>query len=154
MQNRDCAIIELRPADFGRCAAIWDIKRQAHLAAKFLAELESGNRQTFIYMENEAFIGEVSLVYDVDDQQYAIPGQRLYLSHMIVQKARRGEGIGTQLLLFLLEYAAMLGYREIALGVDADNTAARDFYAKHGFTEVLFEGRDAQGPYLKLLRRG
>lgn len=153
MNTVDSAIIELRFEDFERCGEIWDLERQAKLAAKFLAELESGNRQTFVYTENGAFIGEVSLVFESGDPQYTIPGQRVYLSHMVVQKERRRQGLGAQLMGFLLEYAEMLGYREIALGVDADNVAARKFYAKFGFTEVLYEGLDEAGIYFKLLRR-
>lgn len=153
MTAADYAIIELRPEEFDKCANIWNLERQAALAEKFYGELVSGNRQTFIYMENSEFVGEISLVFDTGDPDYSIPGQRVYLSHMLIRKDCRLQGIGTVLLEFLLDYADMLGFPEIALGVDSDNAVARYLYAKYGFTEVLYEDTDHDGPYLKLLRR-
>lgn len=152
MTARDYAIIELRPDEFGKCANIWDPAREPKLAAQFYDELLSGNRQTFIYMEDSEFIGEISLVFDTGDPDYSIPGQRVYLSRMLVKKDRRNQGIGAILLKFLLDYADMLGIPEIALGVDTDNAPARHLYHKFGFTTVIFEGADRQGAYMKLLR--
>ena len=46
-----------------------------------------------------------------------------------------------------------MGFQEMTIGVDKDNTNALHLYGKFGFTEVLFDGADEDGEYLKLLKR-
>ena len=46
-----------------------------------------------------------------------------------------------------------MGYSEMTIGVDKDNTNALHLYRKHGFTEVLFDGADDDGEYFKLMKR-
>jgi len=45
-----------------------------------------------------------------------------------------------------------LGYSEMSLGVDIDNINARHLYEKKGFNNVIFEGEDEYGKYVKLLK--
>ena len=51
-----------------------------------------------------------------------------------------------------VEKARQEGFRELWLGVDDANTAARQLYLKKGFTQVLYEGQDQYGKYKKLLK--
>ena len=127
--------------------------RTTKMAKMFYDELLSGNRITFIYLENNEFIGEGSLVFKNNDSDYTIPGKRIYLSRMIVKKEYRNRGIGAILLEYLIDYAEQLGYEEIALGVDTDNFNARHLYEKKGFTNILFIGEDEYGEYVKLLKK-
>ena len=46
-----------------------------------------------------------------------------------------------------------MGFSEMTIGVDKDNTNALHLYRKYGFTEVLFDGTDENGEYLKLMKR-
>lgn len=41
---------------------------------------------TFIYLENNEFVGEGSLVFRNNDPDYTIPGKRMYLSRMILKR--------------------------------------------------------------------
>ena len=124
----DVTIEPLSPADYPKCANIWNMQAQP-LTETWRKEIESGNRLVFIYKINGTFIGEGALVSDAHDADYTIPGQRVYISRMIVKKEYR------------------------TLGVDKDNLHALLLYRKHGFTEVLFEGTDENGAYYKLLKR-
>ena len=45
-----------------------------------------------------------------------------------------------------------MGFEEITVGVDKDNSAAMHLYEKYGFTNVLFDGADENGEYLKLMK--
>lgn len=119
---------------------------------QFYNQIKNGERITFIYSENDEFIGEGSLVFTHQDSDYTIPNQRVYLSRMIVKEEHRNRGIGGIMLDYLIDYAKDLGYEEISLGVDTDNLNARHLYEKKGFTEVLFEGEDEYGEYVKLLK--
>ena len=145
-------IVPLNPKDYTKCNNIWDMQKNAEQAKKWLDEIRLGNRIVFIYTENGKFIGEGALVFDNGDRDYTIPGRRVYLSRMIVKQERRNQGIGSIILDFLIEKARLLGFAEMALGVDKANTTARHLYKKKGFNTVIFDGADEYGEYVKLLK--
>jgi ribosomal protein S18 acetylase RimI-like enzyme len=122
-------------------------------AEKWRGEIAEGNRLVFIYKINGEFIGEGALVFDTGDPDYTIPGQRVYVSRMIVKKEYRGRGIGSEILEFLINKATEMGFSEMTIGVDKDNENALHLYRKYGFTEVLFDGADEDGEYYKLMKR-
>lgn len=146
-------IKKLNLEDYNKCSSIWDMDKNLKMAKIFYDELVSGNRVTFIYSENDDFIGEGSLVFKNTDPDYTIPDKRIYLSRMIVKEEYRNRGIGGIILDYLIDYAQQLGYEEITLGVDTDNIHARHLYEKRGFTDVLFIGEDKYGEYVKLLKK-
>ena len=138
--------------DYHKCSNIWNMKAQP-LAEKWREEIVSGNRLVFVYKINGEFIGEGALVFDTGDPDYTIPGQRVYVSRMVVKKEYRGRGIGSEILKFLIIKAKEMGFVEMTIGVDKDNENALHLYRKHGFTEVLFDGADKDGEYYKLMKR-
>ena len=145
--------IQLSPKDYHKCAAIWDMKSNPRRTKAWLKQIKSGSRVVWVYTENGAFIAEGALVFDNGDRDYTIPGQRVYLSRMIVAPDRRDQGIGGLLLDFLIEKARELGYAEMSLGVDKVNVRARHLYEKKGFDTVIFDGADEHGEFVKLLRK-
>lgn len=146
-------IKRLTPEEYYKCSNIWAMDKNPKMAKMFYDELVSGNRITFIYFENNKFIGEGSLVFKNNDPDYTIPNKRIYLSRMIVKDEYRNRGIGGIILNYLIDYAKQLGYEEISLGVDTDNFNARHLYEKKGFTNILFIGEDEYGEYMKLLKK-
>lgn len=146
-------IRRLTPDEFPKCGNIWDMERHADLAERFLSELRSGNRMTWVYEENGQFLGEISLVKDTPDPDYTIPGRRIYVSRLIVRKENRRQGIGKALVEHVVSRAAEMGYSELSIGVDMDNYGALRLYTGLGFREILFLGEDADGRYFKLLKR-
>lgn len=151
-RNATAVIEPLAPEDYHKCSNIWNMKSQP-LADKWLDEIKSGNRFVFVYKINGEFIGEGALVYDAGDKDYTIPNQRIYVSRMIVKKEYRNQGIGSEILTFLIDKAKEMGYTEMTVGVDKDNENAVHLYEKFGFTEVLFDGADEDGEYFKLMKR-
>lgn len=148
----DYSIIRLKPEDYDKCNNIWDMSKHGKFTRQWYDELVSGNRVIFVYTVNGAYIAEGSLVFDSGDSDYTIPGQRIYLSRMIVKAEYRNHGVGHILVNYLAEYARSLGYTEMSVGVDIDNLPAKHLYIKKGFTKVLFEGKDEYGEYIKLLK--
>ena len=146
-------IIRLKPEDYYKCGNIWNMEKNPDMARKWYDELINGSRITFVYIENGEFIGEGSLVLKNNDPDYTILGKRIYLSRMIVKDGYRNRGIGGIIIDYLIDYAKRLGYEEISIGVDTDNLIARHLYEKKGFTNVLFEGEDEYGEYVKLLKK-
>jgi len=146
-------IIKLNINDFYKCNNIWNMNKKKQLADKFYSELENGNRITFVYTEQDEYIGEVSLVFDMNDFDYTIDGKRIYLSRFLVKKEMRNKGIGKQLLKHIFEYAKELGYSEMSVGVDLDNYVAILVYHKYGFDKIIKVDEDAAGKYLKLVKK-
>ncbi len=129
------------------------MERHRELAARFLSELHSGNRLTWVYEEGGQFLGEISLVLNKDDPDYTVPGRRIYVSRLIVRKENRRQGIGKTLVEYAVSRAAEMGYSELSIGVDMDNYGALRLYTGLGFREILFLGEDENGKYFKLLKR-
>ena len=150
--NKKITIDQLKPEEYEKCSNIWNIKNQP-LAEKWLDEIVSGNRMVFVYKINGKFIGEGALVKHTDDSDYTIQDKRIYVSRMIVKKEYRNKGIGSELLSFLIKKAKSMGYSEMTIGVNKDNFNALHLYNKFGFAEVLFDGEDENGEYLKLMKR-
>ncbi len=142
----------LRPEDYHKCSNIWNMKAQP-LAEKWHQEIAEGKRLVFVYKINGDFIGEGALVFDTGDPDYTIKDKRVYVSRMIVKKEYRNRGIGSEILEFLIRKATEMGFSEMTIGVDKDNTNALYLYRKYGFTEVLFDGADENGEYYKLMKR-
>lgn len=146
------AIQILSPQDFKKCSNIWDMRKNKNMAKTFYSEVVSGERITFVYTENDQFIGEASLVFDNKDRDYTIPNQRVYFSRLIVKKEKRCRGIGMALCQYVIQYAKEHGYSEITIGVDLENYAALKLYQRLGFDRLIFVGEDDDGKYIKLLK--
>lgn len=147
----DYVMERLEPKDYAKCSNIWDMSKQPN-ARKWYDEIVSGNQLVFIYKRKDEFIGEGALVFENGDSDYTIRQRRVYLSRLIVKPQCRNQGIGGVILDYLIDYAKKLGYQEISLGVDIGNVSARHLYAKKGFDHIIFEGEDAQGEFVKLLK--
>lgn len=142
----------LQLEDYDKCSNIWNMKKQKELADKFYQELLSGNRITYISKDGDEFVGEISLVKEMNDLDYTIPEQRVYVSHLIVKPEYRRQGIGKKLVEFVTDKAKEFGYKEMSIGVDLDNFPALKLYTDCGFNKVVYIGEDEQGKYIKLLK--
>jgi len=72
-----------------------------------------------------------------------------YLSNVWVEKSKRGEGLGNQLLEMAEKTAAALGASELRLEVEKDNPFARDWYLRHGFKKMDNPGTKASRTWMK-----
>ena len=144
-------IEKLDLCDYQKCSNIWNMA-SFPLTETFRQQIEDGNRTVYIYKENGAFLGEIAYVLDNGDPDYTVPGQRVYISRLIVKPECRNRGIGGILVDHVLQTARELGYKEASIGVDKDNLTALHLYRKKGFTTVLFDGEDEYGAFYKLLK--
>ena len=142
----------LQIEEYSKCNNIWDMEKQSELADIFYDELLNGNRITYVCTDGNEFIGEISLVKEMNDSDYTIPNHRVYVSRLIVKKECRRKGIGKMLVEFITDKAKELGYSEMSIGVDLDNYPALTLYVDAGFNKVIFIGKDEQGKYVKLLK--
>ena len=143
----------LDPANFRKCENIWHMERQAALAKKFYDEIVNGNRITYVFQKRENYIGEISLVFEMNDPDYTVTGKRIYISRLIVKANERRKGIGRTLVNYVIERAKEMSFLEMSIGVDLDNYPALKLYAQAGFNKIVFIGEDEQGKYVKLLKQ-
>lgn len=146
-------IIELDIKNFEKCSNIWNMEKNKELKDRFYNELLTKNRKTFVYTKDEEYIGEISIVFNKNDEDYSIPGIRLYISRIIVKKDLRGQGYGKKLMNYIIEYAKKEGYKELALGVNLDNYIALKLYVGLGFNNIQYIGEDSDGKYVKLIKK-
>ena len=101
-------------------------------------------------------LGEIGTVRSLFNRLFqwfqTVPGKRLYLSRLIVKKECRGKGYGKAITQHILTLAKKKGYREIALGVNRDNTGAVRLYEKLGFT-VYEEAEDEDGKFYRMIKQ-
>lgn len=145
-------IIQLNIENFQKCSNIWNMKKQAKLAEQFYGELKGGNRKTYIYTVGGEYVGEISIVYDMNDDDYTVENRRAYVSRLIVKKEYRKQGIGKKLVDYICNTAKNEGFSELSIGVDLDNYPALRLYINAGFDKVIYIGEDKQGQYVKLLK--
>ncbi len=144
-------IEKLNIIDYNKCNNIWNMEK-FEFTEKFRKEIENGNRVVFIYKINDEFIAEIAYVFDMNDTDYTIPNQRIYISRLIVKKEYRNQGIGGILIDYILDKIKKMGYKEATIGVDKDNVTAIHLYKKKGFTNILFDGKDEYGEFYKLMK--
>ena len=145
-------VIRLKIEDYAKCANIWDMERDRALAERFYRELCNGNRITYVWEADGAFLGEISLRLHMDEPGYTEAGRRIYLSRLIVKPEYQRRGIGRALTRHVVARARDLGYREMSLGVDLGNYSAVRLYVSEGFDRILEVTEDQYGPYLKLIK--
>ena len=146
-------IVQLKPENYQRCSNIWDMGKKPEMAKRFYDELVSGNRIIYVYTIEGEYLGEGSIVFEKNDPDYSIPGQRVYFSRLVVKEEYRNQGIGSILIDYIVDKAIALRYSEISVGVDKKNEGAFRLYQRKGFNEIIYDGEDEYGPYYKLLKR-
>ena len=144
-------ITKLNISDYHRCSNIWDMKKHKNMADKFYDEMLAGNRVNYVYSADGEFVAEISLVYEMNDSDYTIPGKRAYVSRLVVKKSFRNRGIGKELVGFIKAEAKKQGFSEISLGVDLDNYYAIKLYTSEGFNHIIRVDEDEDGRFMKLL---
>ena len=97
-------------------------------ARTFWSELgQVDTRHYLVARDGDALVGYAGLC-DYPDEAW--------VQTMAVAPQAQGRGLGTRLLVALLEEAARRGARVVSLEVRADNAPAQALYARHGFTRT------------------
>lgn len=144
-------IRELKIEEYNRCSEYRLMENTVHEKNMF-ENFKNGNRLIYVYEKAGRLLGEGALVYETGDPDYTIPNQRIYISRMIVDEKHQNQGIGGEIVDFLVAKAHEMGYNEVSIGVDKCNVNALHLYRKKGFTTIIFDGVDEAGEYYKLMR--
>lgn len=104
---------------------------------ELIKDIENNVRDIFVIIENEKFIGELTVYYKNKSELETISNIRVYLSAYRILKEYQGKGIGQRLLKAVIENLEKNGYTEFTIGVEDDNLKASHIYNKFGFNELL-----------------
>jgi len=95
--------------------------------------LEQPNRgRIFVIRSEHKIIAMVNLLFTISTAE---GGMVILLEDCIVHPDHRGKGLGSRLIKHVCEFAERRGFLRITLLTDRIVTEAREFFARHGFTE-------------------
>ena len=105
--------------------------------------IENGIVDIFALFDDSKLIGELHVKYDNEDKDFAEKGKRAYLFAFRVHKDYQGKGLGSYLLETVIDELNIIGYHELTVGVENDNTRARYMYEKYGFVHPIARIKEA-----------
>ncbi len=98
-------------------------------ASILISEFENPDSLCFVAKYEKQIVGFASLWKSVDD---------VHITNIVTKKLFRKQGIGSQLLEFLIDTARKLQFISITLEVNENNTEAIKLYRNHCFQELGF----------------
>lgn len=105
-------------------------------------DIQSGIIDIFVLHDNDVLIGELHVMYECDDENYAIRGRRAYMFAFRVREDFQNKGYGTYLLKTVLAVLRENGYFEFTVGVEDGNFRAIHMYQALGFNELLLRKQE------------
>lgn len=101
------------------------------------ANLEKNNIDIFLLFIGSRPAGELHVMYDNIDTDFAIKNKRAYLYAYRIHKDFQNKGWGKILMQAVLSILEKQGYCEFTIGVEDNNERARHMYINFGFTESI-----------------
>ncbi len=105
-------------------------------------DIQNGVIDIFVLYDKDVLVGELHVMYENDDENYAIRGRRAYLFAFRVREDFQNKGYGTYLLKTVLTELKENGYCEFTVGVEDDNFRAIHMYQALGFNDILLRKQE------------
>lgn len=104
--------------------------------------IRNGSIDIFLLYDKDTAVGELHVMYESDDENFAVRGRRAYLFAFRVRQELQNKGYGTYLLKEVLSILEENGYCEFTVGVEDDNLRAKHIYQALGFDEFLLRNQE------------
>ena len=141
-------IEKLNVRDLNILTELFDYNDVEQMISECTENIQSGIADIFVLYDNGILIGELHVLYESDDENYAVRGRRAYLFAFRVRTGFQNKGYGTYLLKEVLSALKEKGYCEFTVGVEDDNFRAMHMYRALGFNEfVLRKEEEYQGDW-------
>ena len=121
---------------------LFDYNDVEQMIAECTQNIRNGIIDIFVLYDNDELTGELHVMYESDDESYAIRGRRAYLFAFRIRGDHQNRGYGTQLLKAVLDLLREQGYSEFTVGVEDDNHRALHIYRALGFSELLLRKQE------------
>lgn len=132
--------MEIRKATDQEMLSLWGYENMdsAPPTALFFAQnIASGNAELWTLNDDGQVIGELSVFWQLEDQDFADGKNRAYLCAFRVKSGYRGKGCGSFLLKEILEYIKNKGVKVATIGVDETEERNIRMYHRFGFTDKI-----------------
>jgi GNAT superfamily N-acetyltransferase len=106
----------------------FDAAKQERGLRLIIGKPDSG--RIFVLRDRGQVVGMVNLLHVISTAE---GGPALLVEDMVVSKSHRGKGYGSALIKQAIAYASGSGFKRMTLLTDRGNTAAQEFYHRHGF---------------------
>ena len=132
--RRGPATVALRAMRWWDVEPVMELERclfgdEAWSETMFWSELAEGQSRHYLVAESEGeLIGYAGLC--------AYPPNESYVQTIAVASTHQGEGVGTRLLVELIEESTRRACKHLDLEVRADNAGAIALYERHGFVRI------------------
>ena len=121
---------------------LFDYNNVEQMMSECAHDIQNGIIDIFVLYDKGILVGELHVMYENDDENYAIRGRRAYLFAFRVREDFQNKGYGTYLLKTVLAVLKELGYCEFTVGVEDDNFRAIHMYQALGFDEILLRKQE------------
>ena len=105
-------------------------------------DIQNGIIDIFVLYDKDVLVGELRVMYESHDENFAIRGRRAYMFAFRVREDFQNKGYGTYLLKTVLDALKEKGYCEFTVGVEDDNVRAIHMYQALGFNEFLLRKQE------------
>ena len=135
-------IEKLAVHDLHRLTELFEYNNVEQMIAECTRDIQNGRIDIYVLYEKDVLIGELHVMYENDDENFAVRDRRAYLFAFRVRKEYRNKGYGAYLLKTVLTRLKEDGYYEFTVGVEDDNFRAIHMYQAQGFTELLLRKQE------------
>ena len=136
-------IEKLAVQDLRILTQLFDYNDVEQMILECTLDMQKGIIDIFVLYDEDVLVGELHVMYESDDENYAIRDRRAYLFAFRIREAFQNKGYGTYLLKTVLESLKENGYCEFTVGVEDDNFRAIHMYQKEGFKELLLRKQES-----------
>lgn len=121
---------------------LFDYNDVEQMISECARDIQNGITDIFVLYDKDVLVGELHVMYESDDENYAIRGRRAYMFAFRVREDFQNKGYGTYLLKTVLTTLKENGYSEFTVGVEDDNFRAIHMYQALGFNEFLLRKQE------------
>ena len=121
---------------------LFDYNNVEQMISECTYDIQNGIIDIFVLYDKDVLIGELRVMYESNDENYAIRGRRAYMFAFRVRENFQNKGYGTYLLKSVLAVLKENGYCEFTVGVEDDNFRAIHMYQALGFNELLLRKQE------------
>ena len=121
---------------------LFDYNDVEQMISECTHDIQNGIIDIFVLYDNAVLVGELHVMYECGDENYAVRGRRAYMFAFRVREDFQNKGYGTYLLKTVLSILTEKGYCEFTVGVEDDNFRAIHMYRSLGFNELLLRKQE------------
>lgn len=128
--------------DLHTLTTLFDYNNVEQMVSECTKDIEDGKIDIFVLYNESLLIGELHVMYECEDVNFAMRDKRAYLFAYRIHKNYQGKGYGKYLLKSVLEILKNNGYCEFTIGVEDDNLIAQHIYRSVGFNEFVMRKQE------------